>query len=159
MKILYDNKQIVAFGGYLTATEAAGIVADSVEGADASKVSRVPETDAERRLLLRETINASAGDPLSQMGTISDAAQLMAYHLFKMVKKLSEAQDLAAVRAATADLLPHANDVLTSIDNGSLRLTPLLKGEAAVISEFKTRSTAVTDALKAAMPAQGGSGS
>ncbi len=102
---------------------------------------------SEQRQMIRAQIESQAGDTLSLLGTASDGAQLLLYHLATLVKGLSTANSLAEVRDATAAFNLLAEAFLAKVAAGEVKLPFQLKGEAAVMTEIETRATAVSDAL------------
>lgn len=101
----------------------------------------------ETKHLVRAQIEASAGDAMSLLGTASDGAQLLLYHLASLVKGLSTANSLSEVRDTTDAFMPLADAFLGKVEAGEVKLPFQLKGEAAVMTEIETRATAVSDAL------------
>lgn len=140
MKISFEGR--VIYEGAVVALE---------EVADASGIAveeiTVEYTAREQRDAIRRTISIEAGDTLSLLGTASDGAQLLLFHMATLVKGLSTANSLAEVRDATDAFMPLADDFLGKVESGEVKLPFQLKGEAAVMTEIETRATAVADAL------------
>ncbi len=102
---------------------------------------------SEQRQMIRAQIESQAGDTMSLLGTASDGAQLLLYHLATLVKGLSTAGSLAEMRDATDAFTPLAEAFLAKVAAGEVKLPFQLKGEEAVMQEIETRATAVSDAL------------
>lgn len=148
MKIIHNGSHVLTVSGYISVADAqAGVLGVIGDGFEADTVERIPETDEEARALLREGIGAAVGDPLSLLGTASDGAQLLLFHLATLVKGLSTANSLAEVRDATDAFMPLADAFLGKVEAGEVKLPFQLKGEAAVMLEIETRATAVAAAL------------
>lgn len=148
MKIYYDSAVIAQVGGAASISRAVEIARDMLGvDCDPTLVDRVPETPSESRFLIREGIAASAGDTLSLLGTASDGAQLLLYHMAKMTQGLASANSLAEVREATVDFAPLADALLAKVSSGDVKLPFLVKGEAEVMAEIENRATAVSEAL------------
>ncbi len=96
----------------------------------------------------RADIRAAAGDTLSLLGTASDGANLVLYHLAKLVTGISSATSLAEVREAAASFAPQAEAFLAKVAADEVKLPFQTKGEDVVIAEIETRATAVSDALQ-----------
>lgn len=148
MKIAYNGAVIGSIGGGIGQAEAVDHARGTVTGDfDPSLVERIPETPIETRHLIREGITAAAGDTLSLLGTASDGAQLLLFHMATLIKGLSTANSLAEVRDATDAFMPLADAFLGKVAAGEVKLPFKLKGEEAVMAEIETRATAVADAL------------
>lgn len=140
MKISFEGR--VIYDGALVPIEevaaASGVAVEEVT---------VEYTALEQRDAIRRAISAQAGDTLSLLGTASDGAQLLLFHMATLVKGLSTANSLAEVRDATDAFMPLADAFLGKVAAGEVKLPFQLKGEAAVMTEIETRATAVADAL------------
>lgn len=144
MKVTTNGQTI--FTGPVAAFEAQRAEILASLGVDEVDIA-ITLTEAETKEMVRAHIAAQAGDTLSLLGTASDGAQLLLYHVATLVKGLSTANSLAEVRDATDAFAPLADAFLTKVAAGEVKLPFQLKGEAAVMTEIETRATAVSDAL------------
>lgn len=106
--------------------------------------------NAAKLTILRDQIGKNAGDVASLLGTTADAAQLLLIRMAQMAAALAEATTLAEMRDAAKPFADLTADLLSDVDGGDVKMPYLLKGEAAVLEEISTRSTAVADTMIAA---------
>lgn len=147
MKVFLNGAHVLTISGVISQSVALAEVRVIHPEAQNGDVSRVGETPDEARALIREGIEAAAGDTLSLLGTASDGAQLLLFHMATLVKGLSTANSLAEVRDATDAFMPLADAFLGKVAADEVKLPFKLKGEEAVMAEIETRATAVAEAL------------
>lgn len=99
---------------------------------------------------LREAIVESAGDTASLLGTTADATQLLLKEMAELALALSTAQSLADVRIAALPFAELTSALIDELAEGTVKLPYLTKGVGTVMTEIKTRATAVTNAMLAA---------
>jgi hypothetical protein len=99
---------------------------------------------------LREAIVESAGDTASLLGTTADATQLLLKEMAELALKLSTAQSLADVRIAALPFAELTSALIDELADGTVKLPYLTKGVGPVMTEIKTRATAVSNAMIAA---------
>lgn len=111
-----------------------------------------------KRVLLRHSIAANAGDDASLLGTTSDVASLCLIDLLATIVAEEQAEgDFAAYvqakhsalseLAGDVDLPLLAADFLAAIKAGDVRFPVMVKGLPAVIGEVQARANAVADAI------------
>ena len=137
MQIIHEGRTI--YEGPLMALE------DFPEAIPAA--AEVRHSALELRTLARARIRQTAGDHLSLLGTTSDGAQLLLFHMAKLTAALAQVQSLEEVRGAASDFAPLAEDFLAEVAAGTVRLPFAVKGAEAVMAEVGARATAVADAL------------
>jgi hypothetical protein len=99
---------------------------------------------------LREAIVATAGDTASLLGTTADATQLLLKEMAELAYGLSTAQSLADVRTAALPFAELTSALIDELADGTVKLPYLTKGVGIVMTEIKTRATAVSNAMIAA---------
>lgn len=106
------------------------------------------------RSLIRQKIEKTAGDQLSQSGTISDATHLLLYGVASLVAKLATANSVAEVREAAAPFAGLSGAFLGKVADGSVRLPMMAKPLESVVADIERRATAVADAIAPVSPEQ-----
>lgn len=101
----------------------------------------------EARHRLRQEIKLSAGDVQSLLGTTADTVQFLLYELSKLSKSLSEANNLADVRASAVPINEILSGFSDRVDDNEVRLPYQLKGIDNLMPEVEARATAVNDVL------------
>jgi hypothetical protein len=101
---------------------------------------------------IRQLIEQGAGDPASQMGTMSDAVHILLYGVASLVAKLATAQSLAEVREAATPFAELSGSFLAKVQAGQVRLPMMAKPFESVVADIEQRATATADAIAAVRP-------
>ena len=115
-----------------------GIVADK---------ATLEAQEKNKRQMLRQVIEAQAGDSASLLGTTSDATQLLLYGFCQLVAALHKADSLADVRKAAKPFAGLAAGFLGKVESGEVKLPFMGKGLEKVVGEIEQRATSVAEVL------------
>ncbi|MDJ0827755.1 MAG: hypothetical protein QNJ16_19890 [Rhodobacter sp.] len=101
----------------------------------------------ERKRQVRSSIRRTAGDDASLLGTTADCTALLLYEMAKMAATIAGAGTVAEIKAAAQPFADLTAPFLAAVEDGSVKLPVLIKGEATALAEIQTRATAVADAI------------
>ena len=96
----------------------------------------------------RSTIQETAGDSLSLLGTTSDSTHLLFYLVSLLIYGFRNANSLDELRAVAEPFADIAEDFLAKVESGETKLPFIKKGLRKVVDDMATRATAVTEALE-----------
>lgn len=103
------------------------------------------------KMNVRRSISATAGSESEVLGTVSDATGLLMYFMARLVLVINNSNDFSQLKntLSSSELLPIAQEFITKLESGEIKLPPLIKGQQEVVNEIQQRFTKIANVFAA----------